>query len=594
MTERKRHSAPMMTDVDTKVPRFEPRTFGSEHSFARIGTGSVGGKAVGLQQIRQDILPRFDASGFEGVSVGVPRAVVVATDVFTEFVHRNRLDVVVRSGTPDSRIALDFQRGELTEEVRSDLRKLIGILRSPLAIRPSSFLEDTQKRAFAGIYSSKLIPNSEESDDARYRRLSSAIKLAWASTFFENAVVSRRASGLADDAEKMAVIIQEIVGARRDGRFYPTVAGLARSYNHYPVPGNKREDGVVTVALGLGKSITDGDHVWSYCPSRPTAPPPFKNTGDLLKFTQKSFWAVNVGEPPPPDPVRETACLVKCGLGDAEADGTLTFLASTWDPASDQLRTGIAGNGPRALTFAPLLESRSIPFTPVVERLLELSCNVLNGEAEVEFAVNLGEDSAMPMEIGFVQVRPMLTPGERTPVEEQDLDGERVVVASDNCLGQGSRHDLTDVVYLRPQNFDRGSTRMMASELDAVNRGLVEEGRHGIFIGLGRWGTTDDRFGVPVAWGQISAARVIVEATMPDAPANLSHGTHFFHRLLSNRVLYMSVDPDGHGRIDWDYLDSLEAIWESRHVRHVRVDAPLDVRIDCANRRGLIRRTSAG
>ncbi len=591
MAGRTRHAAPMMTKVDTKVPRFELRTFGTEHGFARIGTGSVGGKAVGLQQIRQEILPRFDASEFEGVTVVVPRAVVIATDVFTEFVERNRLLEKALSGIPDSQIALEFQHGEVTEEVRAELKSLLEVMTAPLAIRPSSFLEDTQQRAFAGIFTSKLIPNSEASGDARYRRLSGAIKLAWASTFFANALVSRRACGLADDAEKMAVVVQEITGSLYDGRFYPTLSGLARSYNHYPAPGNKREDGVVTVALGLGKTITDGDHVWSYSPHRATAPPPFKSTGELLKFTQNSFWAVNVGDPPPPDPARENSCLVRCGLGDAEADGTLTFLASTWDPASDQLRAGLGGNGPRAVTFAPILESRTIPFTPVMERLLELSCNVLNGEAEIEFAVNLDPDDALPMEIGFVQVRPMLTPGERTPIEESDLEGDDVLVSSDNCLGQGARGDLTDVVYLRPQHFDRGSTRMMASELDAVNRGLVEEGRHGVFIGLGRWGTTDDRFGVPVKWAQISAARVIVEATMPDAPSNLSHGTHFFHRLLSNHVLYMSVEGDGHGRIDWDWLDTQEAIWESRHVRHVRVENPLDVRIDCASRRGLIRRT---
>jgi len=592
MMGRTRHPARMMTTVDTAVPLFDRRTFGSEHDFARIGTGSVGGKAVGLQQIREEILPRFDASEFEGVTVVVPRAVVIATDVFTEFVERNRLIDKVRSGIPDSQIAQDFQRGELTEEVRGAIRALLEVMDAPLAVRPSSYLEDTQHRAFAGIYTSRLIPNSEENVDARFRRLSGAIKLAWASTLFENALVSRRACGLADDAEKMAVIVQEITGSRYDGRFYPTLSGLARSYNHYPAPGNKREDGVVTVALGLGKTITDGDHVWSYSPHRATAPPPFKSTGELLKFTQNSFWVVNVGDPPPPDPVRENSCLVRCGLGDAEADGTLTFLASTWDPASDQLRAGLGGNGPRALTFAPLLESRSIPFTPVMERLLELSCNVLNGEAEIEFAVNLDRENALPMEIGFVQVRPMLTPGERTPIEESDLEGDAVLVSSDNCLGQGARGDLTDIVYLRPQHFERGSTRMMASELDAVNRGLVEEGRHGVFIGLGRWGTTDDRFGVPVKWGQISAARVIVEATMPDAPSNLSHGTHFFHRLLSNQVLYMSVEADGHGRIDWDWLDTREAIWESRHVRHVRVESPLEFRIDCASRRGLIRRSS--
>jgi hypothetical protein len=439
-----------------------------------------------------------------------------------------------------------------------------------------------------------MIPNTETSEEARYQRLSGAIKLAWASTFFSNAVVSRRAAGLADDSEKMAVIVQEVTGERHDGRFYPTLSALARSYNHYPVPGNNREDGVVSLALGLGKSISDGDHLWSYCPHRPLAPPPYKSTGDLLNFTQTSFWAVNVGDPPPPDPVREASCLLRSGITDAEADGTLTYLASTYDPASYQLRSGIAGVGPRALTFAPLLESKSIPFTPLMEHLLELSCNVLNGEAEIEIAANLDPNHALPMQVAFLQVRPMLTPGERSPVEEVDLEAPEIVVASDSCLGHGSRDDLTDVVYLRPQNFDRGQTRMMASELEAVNRGLVEEGRHGIFIGLGRWGTTDDRFGVPVNWGQISAARVIVEATLPDAPTSLSHGTHFFHRLLSNQVLYMSVEHDGRGRIDWDWFDEQEAIWESRSVRHVRVPIPLDVRIDCATMYGLIRRREDG
>jgi hypothetical protein len=594
MKVRKREAAPMNTKVDSGVPKFDPQTFGSEHSIARLGSGSVGGKAVGLQQIQNEILPRFDASSFEGVTVLVPRAVVIATEAFAEFMDRNRLWNSVAEELPDSQLAQEFQHAELSEQLRGQLKGVLAVLRNPLAIRPSSYLEDVHQRAFAGIFTSKMIPNTETSDEARYRRLSGAIKLAWASTFFSNAVVSRRAAGLADDAEQMAVVVQEVSGKRHDGRFYPTLSALARSYNHYPVPGNDREDGVVSLALGLGKSISDGDHLWSYCPHRPLAPPPYKSIGDLLNYTQTSFWAVNVGDPPPPDPVRETSCLLRSGIADAEADGSLTYLASTYDPASDQLRSGIGGVGPRALTFAPLLESKSIPFTPLMEHLLELSCNVLNGEAEIEIAANLDPEHALPMQVAFLQVRPMLTPGERSPVEEVDLESPEIVVASDSCLGHGSRDDLTDVVYLRPQNFDRGQTRMMASELDAVNRGLVEEGRHGIFIGLGRWGTTDDRFGVPVKWGQISAARVIVEATLPDAPTSLSHGTHFFHRLLSNQVLYMSVEHDGRGRIDWDWLDEQEAIWESRSVRHVRVPIPLEVRIDCATMYGLIRRRGGG
>ncbi len=578
----------MIGGVD--VPRFDAKTFGSEHSFAVIGEGDIGGKASGLLQIREEILPRFDAAEFDGVEVEVPRVVVVATGVFSAFMDRNGLWRILDEDLPDSKIAREFQGGELPADVREQLGAFLGVIKTPLVVRPSSYLEDTHDRAFAGIFTSKLIPNTEEDDNVRYRRLSGALRLAWASTFFANAVSSRRAAGLDADSEKMAVVIQEVMGRRHDGRFYPTISAVARSYNHYPVPGNKREDGVVSVALGLGKTISDGGHVWSYSPLRPTAPPPFKSTGDLLKYTQNSFWTVNVGDPPPPDPVRETTCLLRSGLATAESDGTLKFLASTYDPSSDRLQSGIGDPGPRALTFAPLLESRTIPFTPVVERLLELSCNVVNGEAEIEIAADLDPDNGLPMKVGLLQLRPMLTPGERSPIEDDDLDADRVLVASDNCLGHGSRNDLTDIIYLRPQFFDRGMTRMMASELEAVNRGLVEEGRHGIFIGLGRWGTTDDRFGVPVKWGQISAARVIVEATLPDTPTSLSHGTHFFHRLLSHQVLYMSIEEDGKGRIDYDWLDGQESVWESRSVRHVRVEQPLDVRIDCANRRGLIRR----
>jgi hypothetical protein len=581
----------MSKKARTNVTRFDTSTFGSETDFAVIGSGKLGGKASGLLQIRDEILPRFESSDLEGITIRVPRTVVIATDVFSAFMERNGLWKLTHEELPDSRIAREFQGGELPGGAREEIHRTLEVMTAPLALRPSSYLEAEQEKAFAGIFTSKLISNNEDDLEARYRRFSGALKLAWASTFFGGAVVSRRAAGLADDAEQMAVVVQEVFGRRHDGRFYPTLSAVARSYNHYPVPGNEREDGVVALALGLGKSITDGDHVWSYCPHRATAPPPFKSTGDLLKYTQNSFWAVNVGDPPAPDPLLETACLVRSGLNDAEADGTLTFLASTYDAQSDRLRSGVEGRGPRALTFAPLLESRTIPFTPTVERLLELACNVNNGEAEIEIAANLDPDHGLPMELAILQVRPMLTPGERSPVEEEDLKSEDVVVASDNCLGHGSRDDLTDVVYLRPQYFDRGLTRMMASELDAVNRGLVEEERKGIFIGLGRWGTTDDRFGVPVNWGQISAARVIVEATLPDAPTSLSHGTHFFHRLLSHHVLYMSVEPDGRGRIDWDWLDSHDAIWESRNVRHVRVEAPLDVRIDCANRLGLIRRS---
>jgi hypothetical protein len=583
----------MKNDDGTDVSRFDPQEFDSEQRFTRIGSGSIGGKATGLSTIREEILPRFDPAAFPGVTVDMPRHVMIATDVFAAFMDRNRLWEIVESDYPDSHIAKAFQEGELPVGIADDLRALIAATQSPLALRPSSALEDLLDHSFAGIYTTKMIPNHEPSDEARLRRLVAALKLVWASTFFSDPVISRRAAGLPADTERMAVTVQEVVGDHHGTRFYPTVSAVARSYNHYPAPGNEPEDGVVSLALGLGKTIIDGGHTWSYCWRRPTAPPPFKSTQELLKYTQNSFWAINVGEPPPADPLRETECLVRAALGDAENDGALKFLGSTYDAESDSLRSGLDGRGPRALTFAPLLQSRIIPFTEVTQRLLELSREATGGEAEIEIAANLDPVGGLPMRVGFVQIRPMMGAGEQFHVGENDLEGEKVLVASDSCLGHGVRADLEDIIYIRPQNFDRGLTRTMAAELDAVNRGLVEEGRQGVFIGLGRWGTTDDRFGVPVTWAQISAARVIVEATLPGAPTDLSHGTHFFHRLLSYKVLYLSVQHDGPGKVDWEWLDSQPAAWESRHVRQVRLDSPLEVRIDGATRRGVLRRGDA-
>lgn len=575
---------------EIEIPLFDPKQLDPEQFFSRIGSGALGAKSRGLLLIHDEILSRFDLEEFPEVTVRVPHAVVIATDVFATFMDRNRLWEVALADHPDSHIAQAFQRGELPEEVVDDLRGLISVMRTPLALRPSSLLEETLDRPFPTIYTTKMIPNNEASDEARFRRLVSGLKLVWASTFFANSVISRRAAGLPADTERMAVVVQEIFGELHGERFYPTLSGLARSYNYYPTPGNQPEEGVVSLALGLGKTIIDDGHTWSYCPQRPTAPPPFKSTSDLLNYTQTKFWAVNLGETASPDPLRETECLVRSSLRDAENDGTLKFLASTYDAGSDRLQEGLGGHGPRALTFAPLLGSRVIPFSGLMERLVDLSREVLGGDVEIELAADLDPDGGLPMRVGFLQVRPMMGTGERFPVEESDLEAGDVLVTSDDCLGHGARSDLTDVVYLPPRTFDRGQTRIMASELEAVNRGLAEEGRQGIFIGLGRWGTTDDRYGLPVTWGQISAARVIVEAALPEAPGALSQGTHFFHRVLNFHVLYMSVEHDGPYRVDWDWLDSQPAVWEGRYVRHVQLEQPLEVRVDGATRRGIIRR----
>jgi hypothetical protein len=578
-----------MSGTALDVPRFNREFFGSENSFTRIGNGALGGKASGLLLVREEILSKLDPEEFPYIEVAVPTATILATDVFDRFIERNNLGDVATSNLPDDRIARAFQQAELPAEHVGDLRSLISSVHTPLAVRSSSLLEDDLDHPFAGVYGTKMIPNNEIEEDARFTRLDEAIKFVYATTFFAESRDYLASLGKPSGREKMAVIIQEVVGQRANDHYYPCVSGVARSHNYYPTGHARAEDGVVTLALGLGKTIVDGGLSWSYSPAFPKAPPPFNDLGELLKNTQTSFWAVNMGDPPPHDPIRETEYLVQPGLAAAEADGALRYLVSTYDSNSDRLNPGLDVRGPRALTFAPLLGSRLLPFNDLVKRLLELSENALGAPVEIEFAINLDRRDALPARLGFLQVRPMMVGGEKIEVSREELTGDNVVLASEIVLGNGERNDLEDVVFIRPDAFVPAKTPLIAKELEGINRRLTEEGRRFLLIGFGRWGTSDPSLGIPVAWGQISGTRVIVEATLPDVQPDLSQGSHFFHNLLSFHVLYVSVEHHGPYHIDWEWLGRQPVVQVTDHVTHVRLLDPLEIRVDGGNGRGVIR-----
>jgi len=580
-----------MSDDDRPLlPPFDRRFLSGDQVLSRIGTGAIGGKAEGLRRIHHEIVPRIPLDDLPGFTVEVPRMVVVATDVFVTFMERNGLWELVASGPDDDRVAHGFRRATLPAEVVGDLRRLVAGVRTPLAVRSSSLLEDDLDHPFAGVYATKMIPNNEIEEDRRFRRLDEAIRFVYASTFFGDARSYRRSIGAEDSAERMAVILQEVVGRRAGDRFYPDVSAVGRSWNVYPTGHGGPDDGVVSLALGLGKTIVDGDVTWTYCPRYPRAPPPFNDLRDVLRNTQTRFWAVHMGEPPVHDPMRETECLVRPGLADAEADGSLALVASTYDASSDRLDPGLGRDGPRAVTFAPVLGSRLVPFGTAVERILATARDVVGDEVEIELAGAFDRESMLPARIGFLQVRPMRVSRDEVEVAAADLEREDAIVAAHHVLGNGRRDDLEDVVYLDPAAFDRSRTRQVASDLDRVNRRLADLGRHYLLIGFGRWGTSDPWLGVPVAWGQISGARVIVEATLPDVNPDLSQGSHFFHNILGFEVLYLSVPFDGPGRIDWDWLRRQELVAEEGAVRHVRTGAPLEVRVDGVRRRGVVLR----
>lgn len=579
-----------MEQAPLEIPRFD-RTFSeSGLTFSRIGSGAIGGKASGLKLIHDHILPKLDSERFPYVTVAVPTLTVIGADLFRAFVRRNDLERLASDDLPDDRVAHAFQQAELPAEMVGDLRAVIAHFDTPLAVRSSSLLEDALDHPFAGVYATKMIPNNDIEEDARFRSLVEAIKFVYASTYFSAAKDYFRAIGRDPLDEAMAVIIQEVMGSTSGQRFYPAVSGVGRSYNFYPTGGARATEGVIYLALGLGKTIVDGGLSWGFSPAAPTAPPPFNDVGDLLKNTQRVFWAVNMGDPPLPDPIRETEYLVEAGLKDAESDGVLKHLASTYDSASDRLYPGISGGGARALTFAPLLTSRWLPFADLFSALLDSSKEFMGSDVEIEFAMTIDPSDLLPARVGFLQVRPMKVGGEGARVEEEDLDGDDVVVASTRVLGHAQLDDVCDVVYVRPDGFDPRNTLRMAKEIENINRHLVDEGRPYVLIGFGRWGTSDERLGVPVAWGQISGARVIVEATTPEVDPDLSQGSHFFHNVLSFQVLCLAVEHHSHSTIDWNWLDAQPAETETDSIRHIRINDPLGIRVDGSSGRGVITR----
>jgi len=514
---------------------------------------------------------------------------VLGTEIFELFIERNDLREIALSDEPDDRIAHAFQKASFPAEYIGDLRALIRDVHSPLAVRSSSLLEDALKHPFAGVYETKMIPNNQPSSDLRFTRLIEAVKFVYASAFFQGAKRYLRSVEQDIESERMAVVIQEVVGSRHGDRFYPVISGVARSYNYYPSGHSEPEDGVVDLALGLGKQIVDGGLAWSFSPAYPKSPLPFNDIGDILKNTQREFWAVNMGRPPIPDPIHETEFLLEAKLEDAEYDDVLGLLVSTYDPGSDRIRPGMAAKGPRILDFAPILRGSSLPLNDLMKRLLEVTVEELGTAVEIEFAVEMADFPGEPARFGFLQARPMMLPGEEIELGPDELEGEGILAASDQSLGNGIREDIVDVLFLKPEPFEAKHTRAIAKEIEGVNRDLAEEGRHCLLIGFGRWGSSDDWLGVPVDWGQISSARVIVEATRPDMITDMSQGSHFFHNVISFRVLYLSVRHSGPRQIDFDWLNRQPCVSETTFVKHVRLDAPLSIKVDGRRGRGVIR-----
>jgi phosphoenolpyruvate synthase/pyruvate phosphate dikinase len=418
--------------LEGNLSKFERKNFGAHMGATYIGKGSLGGKARGLCKILDLLQSKVELPALDLIEVELPRFTVIRTDVFKSFMKNNNLYEIALSGCSDDRIAYTFQKANLPFDILGDLRALISKVHHPLAVRSSSLLEDARYEPFAGIYATKMTPNNQPDTATRFQKLVESIKYVYASTFFKSARDYMEATNQCTEDEQMAVIIQDVVGKRHDIRFYPEISGVARSYNFYPLGRAEPGEGVVSLALGLGKTIVDGSNCWSYSPAHPRISSPYESIPEMLKQTQNQFWAINMGNPASYAPQKETEYMMQEDLTLAEKDHTLKYIASTLDRYTDHLSMGTGAEGARVLTFAPLLNFNDIPINLVVKSLLVLCEEIFNSPVEIEFAMTLSDNEIKTSkhQFGFLQVRPMVVSTDEVHLDKNDFDKQDVLVAS--------------------------------------------------------------------------------------------------------------------------------------------------------------------
>jgi CheY-like chemotaxis protein len=576
--------------VDFERDRLDPNV-----PFMRLGSGSIGGKARGLAFVNY-LLSSYDVSSrFPGVRIAVPQAFVLGTDIFDAFLDRNDLRDFAIEGQDDREILRRFMAARFPEEVEADLSLILRQLQYPLAVRSSSLLEDSQYQPFAGIYETFMLPNNHDNLGVRLAQLMASIKRVYASTFSSHAKAYLDATPYRLEEEKMAVIVQRVVGAQHDGVFYPDFAGVARSHNFYPTPPMGSEDGIAAVALGLGRTVVSGERCLRFSPRFPQHILQFSSVQDFLKYSQREFWSLDLGLDPEGTHDPEDLRMVKLGLDRAEQHGTLQALGSTYSPENGAIADGLSRPGVRLASFAPVLKHDAFPLAEILDHLLEIGVGGTSSPVEIEFAVNLSTPRGAPREFGFLQMRPLALSREFDELEIGEIDQRDVLVQSQSVLGHGRIDTLRDVVAIDYDLFDRASSHEVARDVAHFNAELRRRGIPYLLIGVGRWGSADPWLGIPVTWDQIAGARVIVEAGFKDLRVTPSQGTHFFQNLTSSNVGYFTVNQDvGEGIVDWEWLAGRPAVRETRLVRHLRFDEPIVVMMNGKTNQGVIFKPGAG
>ncbi len=552
----------------------------------RIGDGSLGGKARGLAFLAKILSKYIPADLFPNLKITIPRTIVLSTEIFDTFIEKNHLSLDDLFTLSDERIASHFIKGNLPATVLGDLRAFVRKTRKPLIVRSSGMLEDSLFQPFAGIYASVLLPNESWETDLRFQEVCNSIKYVYSSTYFSKARTYIRSTPKHIADEKMAVLIQEVVGQKHGKYFYPTVAGVAKSYNHYPAGPCNPDEGIVYLSLGLGKSIVDGGSSYCFCPKRPKTPL-CGTPKDFLPYSQKKFYAIDMTSFYKTMGDHEEHSLAQLDIKKARSHGTLEMLASTYSPRDDRIYPGLEEEGYPVINFAPLLQFDTLPLAKAMELLLSISEIALGYPVEIEFALNISPDNQESSELVILQIRNMMPPSETEDVYLTDFAERNVVCYSENALGNGTITDIKDIVYIDPEIFDLGQSSQIVPILRDINLNLMKQNRPYLLIGPGRWGSADPWLGIPVIWSDIAGAKAIIETPVKERIIEPSQGSHFFHDMVSSQVGYL-ITQSKTSILNWDYLKSLPVKTHKDSVFHVHTDNPLSVHLDGRNRKGII------
>lgn len=564
------------------VAQFKAHSFDAEiMDFVKIGPGSLGGKARGLAFMAA--LLQQDASIYEkypGIHIKIPKTLVISTDGFEAFVQANNLRRLAVEDASDERVRRAFLDAAMPEWLVTDLEVFLSQVARPLSVRSSSLLEDAQFQPYAGLYQTYMIPNNHPDLAVRLAHLVAAVKLVYASTYYEGPKAFARSTANKPQEEAMAVIIQELVGDAYGDFFYPAISGVAQSHNFYPVGAMRPEQGIAHIALGLGKTVVEGEKTLRFSPAHPRVLPQFSSVDATLRNAQRHFYALRIRNYPENLNFETYSNLEKREVDEADGEFPVATLASTYVHDEHRIRDTTSVPGTRILTFASILKYDGFPLPELLGDILDLARRGLGCPVEIEFSVNLSAEAGAKNEFSFLQIRPMVAEEDRLEVQIRDRDERMAFCRSDQALGNGRRADIADIVYVKPDAFAAEQTVAMAAQIGRLNADLVAARRPYLLIGPGRWGSSDRWLGIPVQWQNISGVGAIVELRNAALNAEPSQGSHFFQNITSQGIQYVTVTEGSTDFIDWAWLASLETVAETPHVRHVRLERPMVLKID--------------